>query len=257
MNNDCPICNGTGVSTENCHACGGQGTRAAYDRRRDQGNALIGQEPDRLSQLEKENQALRDLSDLAAKASVTFEDWLGQASTMQAAKDAMWRLGRALRQNGYPSCDRDDLDWRGSILKELNDAGFYPSTTDPYHDSKPDFVYDPEAPQNRRIFGNAVGPTLVEIVAEWKLFRAGPWIPATDHLPAKPGELSRPVWAQVQEFGCAPAFSICKCWISIDHPLLPKWYLDMDFYHLDNPIATGPVVCWMDLPKPWEGASNA
>jgi hypothetical protein len=111
---------------------------------------------------------LRNLCDVANSAYSTVDEWLGQASTYQAAKDALWRMGRALRQAGYETDHKNNLDWRGSILKELNDAGFYPSTNDPYHATAPDFVYDPDAPKAipARVFGNAKGPTIIDILAE-------------------------------------------------------------------------------------------
>lgn len=116
---------------------------------------------------------LESVCHVAEQAYCCVDEWWGSASTKQAARDSMWRLGRALRQNGFKVVDYDNLDWRGAILKELNDAGFYPSTNDPYHAVKPDFVYDPDAPDNKRIFGNAVGMTLKEIIARIAELEAG------------------------------------------------------------------------------------
>jgi len=112
---------------------------------------------------------LEGVCDVANKALSCIEEWQGMASTKQAARDSLWRLGRALKQAGWEYAWQDNLDWRGSTFKELNDAGFYPSTDDPYHATKPEFVYDPEAPiaHPARVFGNAVGPTIKEIVTEW------------------------------------------------------------------------------------------
>lgn len=53
----------------------------------------------------------------------TVDDWIGMASTRQAAVDAMWRLRRTLQRAGFRVHVRDDLRWRGSILRALEQAG--------------------------------------------------------------------------------------------------------------------------------------
>jgi hypothetical protein len=126
---------------------------------------------DRFASIEMRNKQLEDVCCVANQAYSCVDEWWGSASTKQAARDSMWRLGRALRQAGYDTDYRDNIDWRGSILKELNDSGFYPSTNDPYNANAPDFVYDPDAPNNSRIFGNAKGPTIRQIVFEWKALK--------------------------------------------------------------------------------------
>lgn len=112
-----------------------------------------------------EVERLKNLCIIASQTMTVIDEWMGAASTRQAAMDSMWRLNRALEQNGFPYENRHILDWRGSVLHELNDAGFYPNSDNAYAaDTR--FVYDPDAPAGHRIFGNAVGPTIKEVVAE-------------------------------------------------------------------------------------------
>jgi hypothetical protein len=113
---------------------------------------------------------LEQICQVANDALSCIEEWQGMASTKQAAYDSLWRLHRALQSAGWEYNWKDNLDWRGSILKELNDAGFYPNSDDAYSaDCR--FVYDPDAPKSKpaRVFGNAVGPTIEEIVLLWKI----------------------------------------------------------------------------------------
>ena len=114
---------------------------------------------------------LKNLCIIASQTMTVIDEWLGSASTRQAATDSMWRLNRVLEQNGFPYENKHILDWRGSILHELNDAGFYPNSPDAYGEHCR-FVYDPSAPERKRIFGNAVGPTLKEVVADNAKMRA-------------------------------------------------------------------------------------
>lgn len=108
-----------------------------------------------------ENLKFRGILMLARETLNVVDDWLGHASTRQAATDSLWRLGRALERVGFPwTAAPDSLKWRGSLVRELNAAGFFHS------DAKDAFVFDPAAWTDRpaRVFGNAVGPTLQELV---------------------------------------------------------------------------------------------
>ncbi|HEX7126866.1 MAG TPA: hypothetical protein VF406_14000 [Thermodesulfobacteriota bacterium] len=98
------------------------------------------------------------LGQVLAIAGETVEDWhnwRGMASTFQAADDSMWRLRRALRRAGLDvGPRRDTLWWRGALIQEVNAAGFYRGADDLLrHD-----------PSGDRILGDAVGPTLREVV---------------------------------------------------------------------------------------------
>lgn len=55
----------------------------------------------------------------------TVDEWLGSASTRQAAMDALWRMRRALEAAGYPTNEsiRDNISWRGSVLESMERAG--------------------------------------------------------------------------------------------------------------------------------------
>lgn len=113
--------------------------------------------------------ALRHLASIAQDAATQFEDWIGSASTRNATIDSMYRLSRALAKAGYPSNSTRCLNWRGSLLRELNDAGFF------FCEEKEAFVFDPEARKGPpyRTHGNAVGPTLKEVAVELLERRAG------------------------------------------------------------------------------------
>lgn len=155
--------------------CGGEAEMSDYESQAIEGwntrpieDALRAE----LAQARARNKLLEKICDVANQTYSCVDEWWGQASTKQAARDSMWRLGNALRHAGFVTDYQDNLDWRGAILKELNDAGFYPSVDDPYHATAPDFVYDPTAPDNKRIFGNAIGPTITQIVNDLAAARA-------------------------------------------------------------------------------------
>lgn len=116
----------------------------------------------RIEQLEK-------ICEIANFTLSVIDEWLGMASTRQAADDSIWRLHRALQQAGWDYKWRGNLEWRGSILKELNDAGFFPNSPNGYQDGAR-FVYDPTAAIDEpgRVFGNAYGPTIAEVVERMK-----------------------------------------------------------------------------------------
>jgi hypothetical protein len=62
-----------------------------------------------------------------------------------------------------------------------------------------------------------------------------------------PGVPSKPYLVRVKEFGCKQTFAIATAWVSIETPLFPKWYLDLNFYHLNNLIETSPVTHFYDV----------
>jgi len=75
------------------------------------------------------------------------------------------------------------------------------------------------------------------------------WIPVTERLPCKPGEISQPVMVAAREFGCPWVLAIARCFISILHPTEPGWYLDPGFYYLERPYGVGEQVhYWMPIP---------
>jgi hypothetical protein len=52
-----------------------------------------------------------------------------------------------------------------------------------------------------------------------------------------------------QEFGQPLVYAVARCWISVDFPLLPKFYLDREFYGLANLMEIAqPVRFWMLFP---------
>ncbi len=66
---------------------------------------------------------LEAIGSIAADALRTIDTWLGQASTREAAMDAIWRLRRALGTAGFADPIHHDLDWRGSLLRAMDRAG--------------------------------------------------------------------------------------------------------------------------------------
>ena len=60
---------------------------------------------------------------VAADTMQVINEWLGSASTREAAYDSMWRLDRTLRQAGFPP-KREPLEWRGLVLAALEKEGF-------------------------------------------------------------------------------------------------------------------------------------
>lgn len=125
-----------------------------------------GWEADEIERLRVENETLKGICQATRDTLGTIDDWLGSASTQQAAKDSMWRLQRRLQQAGFEYSWRNALEWRHVTLKELNEAGFFNS---------PDFFrYDPTADKEKpyRVYGNAQGVTLKEFVERYEIARA-------------------------------------------------------------------------------------
>jgi hypothetical protein len=115
----------------------------------------------RIAQLVEEVERLRSVCEIAAQTSDQIQEWLGHASTRQAAVDSLWRMARALQRAGFNTGPRrDNLDWRGSLLDELWEAGFYRGADGLMH-------LDPR----RRLYGDAEGPTLREVVASLATMR--------------------------------------------------------------------------------------
>jgi hypothetical protein len=66
---------------------------------------------------------LETLAQVAAETLTVIDDWLGHASTREAAEDSMRRLWRALQAVGFNRNVRDNLGWRGSLLRAMDRAG--------------------------------------------------------------------------------------------------------------------------------------
>jgi hypothetical protein len=101
---------------------------------------------------------LRKIATSAYEAMLVIEEWLGNASTRQAAMDALWRLHKRFQQIGLNQGYRlgqnwSPLDWRGCMGKALSDVGFGLS--------------DEAPPQIRQLVStwDASGRTLGEVLA--------------------------------------------------------------------------------------------
>jgi hypothetical protein len=66
---------------------------------------------------------LETLTQVAADTLMAIDDWLGNASTREAAEDSIRRLWRALQAVGFNAHVRDNLGWRGSLLRAMDRAG--------------------------------------------------------------------------------------------------------------------------------------
>jgi len=63
----------------------------------------------------------------------------------------------------------------------------------------------------------------------------------------KPGLMSEPVLVISQEFGQPPTVAVARCWQSaLPHQPL-KWYMDRDFYHIDEVMEAGEVIYWKPI----------
>lgn len=80
---------------------------------------MSGQDIDRDSRLE----SLEKVAQVAAETLTTIEDWLGQASTREAAEGSIRRLWRALQAAGFGDQIREPLGWRGVLLRAMDCAG--------------------------------------------------------------------------------------------------------------------------------------
>jgi len=72
--------------------------------------------------LYQELQALREIAGITAETLRTVDDWLGNASTREAAMEALWRLRRILEGLGY-RMPLEHLAWRGQIIRAMEEAG--------------------------------------------------------------------------------------------------------------------------------------
>lgn len=73
-------------------------------------------------------EALEEIAVVANDTVATINEWLGNASTRQAATDSLWRLGRLLQRHGLSTSYRlgehwSPLTWRGVILAAHERAG--------------------------------------------------------------------------------------------------------------------------------------
>lgn len=69
-----------------------------------------------------QQEALLKVCDCAVEAIAQIEEWLGSASTRQAAEESIYRLRRALQRAGY-EMKNGCLEYRGSILRAMEHAG--------------------------------------------------------------------------------------------------------------------------------------
>jgi len=69
-------------------------------------------------------EALERIAVVACQTLETVDNWLGQASTRNAAADALWRLRRLLWDADMRANPWEDLKWRGSVFEYLKRAGF-------------------------------------------------------------------------------------------------------------------------------------
>ena len=70
----------------------------------------------------QELQALREVAGITAETLRTIDNWLGSASTREAAMEALWRLRRILEALGY-TMPLEHLAWRGQIIRAMEEAG--------------------------------------------------------------------------------------------------------------------------------------
>lgn len=73
-------------------------------------------------QLYAELHALREIAGITAETLRTVDDWMGHASTREAAMDSLWRLRRILERVGF-KMPLQHLEWRGQIVRALEEAG--------------------------------------------------------------------------------------------------------------------------------------
>jgi len=65
---------------------------------------------------------LRELAGIAAETLRTIDNWLGHASTREAAMEALWRFRRILEAVGFPM-PLDHLAFRGQIIRAMEESG--------------------------------------------------------------------------------------------------------------------------------------
>lgn len=82
-------------------------------------------ETDVLDRAEANLAAMQEALKVCAETWMTVDEWLGQASTRQAAMDALHRMRNALMRAGVDVNDsiRDNISWRGSLLSAMDRAG--------------------------------------------------------------------------------------------------------------------------------------
>lgn len=114
----------------------------------------------KLKATEAERDELRTIAQATRDTLTVLDEWLGMASTRNAALDSMRRLGLMLGRVGIKYDWRHILDWRLSLIEELWQARFYSGPDGHWH-----YVPGDPAP----VFGNAEGPELAEIVGRMEL----------------------------------------------------------------------------------------
>jgi hypothetical protein len=70
----------------------------------------------------EELRRLREVAGIAAETLRTVDNWLGHASTREAAMEALWRLRRILESVGFPM-PLEHLEFRGQIIRAMEESG--------------------------------------------------------------------------------------------------------------------------------------
>jgi hypothetical protein len=70
----------------------------------------------------EELKLLREIAGVTVETLRSVDDWLGHASTREAAMESLWRLTRILERAGFQVAHAH-LAWRGQIIRALEEAG--------------------------------------------------------------------------------------------------------------------------------------
>ncbi len=70
----------------------------------------------------EELKLLREIAGITVETLRAVDDWLGHASTREAAMESLWRLTRILERAGFQA-PHEHLAWRGQIIRALEEAG--------------------------------------------------------------------------------------------------------------------------------------
>jgi hypothetical protein len=70
----------------------------------------------------EELKLLREIAGITVETLRSVDDWLGHASTREAAMESLWRLMRILERAGF-QVPHEHLAWRGQIIRALEEAG--------------------------------------------------------------------------------------------------------------------------------------
>jgi hypothetical protein len=65
----------------------------------------------------------REIGTATAEMITCIQNWLGAASTREAAMESIWRVSRLLQRHGFQAHPQNELEWRGVIIKAMDEAG--------------------------------------------------------------------------------------------------------------------------------------